>query len=218
MKFPLGLRLERPGLILIALGLAVAINVTHHHPSTASDSQELQLGKNTPDFTLTDTDGKNHTLSEYTKAGKVVVLEWWNPGCPFVKKHHEKAKTMTDVYTKYAGKNVVWLATNSGAPGKEGAGLAKSKEGKAAYGVKYPILIDESGQVGRLYGAKTTPHMFIVSASGTLLYKGAIDDQPSLATYGKLNYVDRALTEIFAGRSVSSPETKSYGCTVKYAS
>lgn len=185
--------------------------------ATSKASATLEIGKPAPDFTLTDTGGKKHTLSDYTKQGKVVVLEWFNPDCPFSKKHHVAFHTMRDLSTKLREKKVVWLAINSGAPGKQGAGLERNVKAKKDYGIEYPILLDEAGDVGRAYGAKTTPHMFVISKEGNLVYKGAIDDNTSPTTMGEKVYVRAAVDELLAGKTVTTAETKSYGCSVKYA-
>ncbi|MCA9751700.1 MAG: thioredoxin family protein [Gemmatimonadetes bacterium] len=171
------------------------------------------VGQPAPDFTLTDTDGNEVRLSDYSD--KTVVLEWFNPDCPFVKKHHQKNKTMQSLYSEWKGDDVVWLAINSGAPGKQGHGVERNQKAKKDYGIEYPILIDENGIVGRMYGAKTTPDMFVIQ-KGTLVYSGAIDDNRSTDELGKTNYVADALTACTAGKTVATGETKSYGCSVKY--
>jgi peroxiredoxin len=181
-------------------------------PATPS----IKVGEKAPDFTLTDTDGKKHTLSDYAKAGKIVVLEWFNPDCPFIKKHHTKATTMNDLAAEQQKKDVVWLAINSGAPGKQGAGLERNKAAKTEYKMNYPILLDEAGTVGRMYGAKTTPHMFVIAKDGTLIYKGAIDDDKSPDKVGATLYVRTAVNSYAAGEKVEPSETTSYGCSVKY--
>lgn len=175
-----------------------------------------QVGSAAPDFTLVDVDGKEHKLSSY--AGKIVVLEWFNPDCPFVKKHHDKNKTFANLYSTYKGKDVVFLAINSGAAGKEGAGKERNVKAKTDYKIEYPILLDENGTVGREYGAKTTPHMYVIDKTGILAYAGAIDDNESASTVGQTNYVAKALDEILAGKPVTTKTTKAYGCSVKYAS
>lgn len=176
--------------------------------------QPAKVGEKAPNFALTDTEGKTVNLSDYE--GKVVVLEWFNPGCPFVVKHHEKFTTMTDLASEFVAKDVVWLAINSGAPGKEGHGLELNKQKKADWHINYPILIDESGEVGKMYGAKTTPHMYVIDKDGTLKYAGAIDNNPSATKLGDVNYVRQALNEVLAGETVTTPETRPYGCSVKY--
>jgi len=183
---------------------------------------DAEVGKPAPDFTLTDTDGQKYSLSDYTgkstgKGNGIVVLEWFNPDCPFIKKHHDKYKTMNELEAKYADEGVVWLAINSGAPGKEGAGLERNQKAREDYAMVYPVLIDEDGKVGRMYGAKTTPHMYVIDAEGILLYEGAIDDNRDVYKLGETNYVGVALTAILAGEDVADAETRPYGCSVKYA-
>lgn len=177
-----------------------------------------KVGEKAPDFKVKDTEGKEHTLSQYTKEGKIVVLEWFNSGCPFVVKHHQNHKTMKETYERYKDNGVVWLAVNSGAPGKQGHGLELNREFKKKWEITYPILMDESGTVGRAYDAKTTPHMYIIDKDGILRYAGAIDNDNSAARLGSINYVDKALREILAGETVEFAETKPYGCSVKYGS
>ncbi len=176
------------------------------------------IGSKAPDFSLKDTSGKSHRLSDYTRKGKVVVLEWFNPDCPFVRKHHVSFKTMRDLAAELREKNVVWLAINSGAPGKQGAGRDRNVRARTDYSIEYPVLLDEKGKVGRLYGAKTTPHMFVIAADGTLIYKGAIDDSPNAKELGGTVYVRAAVEQHLAGKPVATPETNSYGCSVKYGS
>ena len=183
----------------------------------ASRPVAATVGEKAPDFTLTDIKGKEHTLSEYTGQGKIVVLEWFNPGCPFVKKHYRPdTMTMNRLSDKYRDQNVVWLLINSGAPGKQGAGLDVNRQAARQWKIKDPILLDESGKVGHLYGSHNTPTMYIVDADGTLAYHGAIDDDRGARDAGKTNYVDLALTQILAGETVATAETRAYGCGVKY--
>ena len=178
------------------------------------------VGKEAPDFTLQDLDGKPVGLSQYK--GKIVVLEWFNPGCPFVRASHTKG-SLKGTATRHTKNGVVWLAINSAANGKQGAGVDANRESARRFGMDHPILLDESGAVGKAYGATNTPHMFVVDPKGVLAYKGAIDNSPDgegeSAPDGKLvSYVDDAIAAISAGRPVATPETKAYGCSVKYAS
>lgn len=177
---------------------------------------KVEIGQPVPDFTLTDTDGKQHTLSDYTKEGYAVVLEWFNPDCPFIKKHHQANRTMDDLYAGMKEEKIIWLAINSGAPGKQGNGLERNQKAKQEYEMAMPILLDEDGKVGRLYGAKTTPHMYLINADGILLYNGAIDDNKG-RELGETNYLANALTAYFAGETIEVTETQPYGCSVKYA-
>jgi peroxiredoxin len=174
-------------------------------------SAAAEIGKPAPQFSLQDQNGKTVSLSDYS--GKIVVLEWTNPNCPIVGRHY-KAKTMVTLAGEFVPKGVVWLAVNSTHTDGDAENLAWVNKNS----LSYPVLNDASGTVGKAYGAKTTPNMFIVGKDGTLLYSGGIDNDPDgdkgAAT---VNYVRQALTEILGGSAVSVPETKSYGCSVKYA-
>jgi peroxiredoxin len=183
-------------------------------------SAEPQPGAPAPDFTLTDLDGKTVTLAD--AKGKVVVLEWFNPSCPFVQRAHTKG-SLAGLAKKETAKGVVWLAINSGAPGREGTGVEANREAQKAYGLPHTILLDESGKVGREYGATNTPNMFVIDAKGTLVYRGAIDNSPDAVGQSPeggtlVNYVQQALEDVAAGRAVRTPSTKPYGCSVKYGS
>lgn len=173
-------------------------------------------GDQAPDFTLVDTAGQEHHLQRYLDGGQTVVLEWFNPDCPFIKKHHKYAHTMNETFTKVQEQDVVWLAINSGAPGRQGAGLERNRKALVDYDMEYPILLDEDGQVGRAYGAKTTPHMIVITSAGVVAYSGAIDDNPSPSQLGKINYVAQALRAVLSGAAVEQPQTRPYGCSVKY--
>ncbi len=185
-----------------------------------ADAAKAEVGKPAPDFALKDLNGKEVKLSSFK--GKTVVLEWFNPGCPFVKKAHT-AGSLVDTAKRHAKNGVVWLAINSGAPGKQGNELALNVDSAKTWSMEHPILRDESGTVGKAYGATNTPHMYIVDKKGTLVYAGAIDNSPDgegkSAEGGKLiNYVDAALADVAAGKAVATPSTKAYGCGVKYGS
>lgn len=177
------------------------------------------VGKAAPNFKLADANGKPVTLSDFK--GKTVVLEWNNPGCPFVRKHYDSGN-MQAAQAAAAKDGVVWLSINSGAPGKQGhmngseanAFLKKAGARPSAY------LLDPRGVVGKVYDAKTTPHMYIVNKAGTLVYAGGIDDKPTpnpADIKGARNHVLAALSEIKAGKPVSVPTTRPYGCSVKYS-
>lgn len=173
-------------------------------------------GDPAPAFTLTDTEGRTHVLADYLKDGKIVVLEWFNPDCPFIQKHHLKHKTMDQTFAAVKDKGVVWLAINSGAEGKQGAGLERNRRAVKDFAMTIPVLLDPQGTVGRSYGAKTTPHMFIVTPAGVVAYAGGIDDDRSADALGKTNYAAQALGELLAGKAVSVVESQPYGCSVKY--
>lgn len=200
-----------PSAVAVFITLAVAL------PACAQPQGGAKVGEKVPDFTLRDIEDKEHALSAYLAQGKTVVLEWFNPDCPFVKKHHQAHRTMTELEQKYRSKDVVWLALNSGGPGKQGHGLERNRAARKDYAMDYPILLDESGKVGLAYGAKTTPHMYVVTPDGKLAYQGAIDDNASPAKLGGTNYVKKALEAVLAGRAVETAQTKPYGCSVKYA-
>ncbi len=196
------------GACLLTLGLGVG----------AAQSAQTEIGQSAPDFTLTDIDGHTHSLSDYR--GKTVVVEWVNPECPFVIKHYESGN-IPMLQKQSTGEGVVWLVINSGHAGAQGDfspeqvrdWQQKTGSGPTAY------FRDQDGAVGRLYRAKTTPHMFIVNAQGTLVYNGAID---SIRSANKSdiaraeNYVTSALSELAVGEAVSTPVSQPYGCSVKY--
>jgi peroxiredoxin len=182
-------------------------------------AQSAQVGSQAPDFTLSDVEGKTVKLSDFK--GKTVVLEWFNPDCPYVKNAHTKGP-LVDTAKKHTAKGVVWLAINSNAAGKQGHGAEKNRAAAKAFGMAHPLLLDESGKVGKAYGATNTPHMFVIDKAGKLVYAGAIDNSPDgemqSPTGGKwMNHVDAALEDLAAGRAVKTPSTKAYGCSVKFA-
>ncbi len=184
----------------------------------AATAEHADVGKQAPDFALKDLDGKEVRLSSFK--GKTVVLEWFNPGCPFVKAAHTKG-SLKDAAKRQTKNGVVWLAINSGAPGKQGVGVEANREGAKTFAMDNPILLDEAGTVGKTYGATNTPHVMIVDGQGTLVYRGAVDNSPDgdgeSPTGGKLvSYVDAALADLGAGKPVAKSETKAYGCSVKY--
>lgn len=178
------------------------------------------VGKPAPAFIATDADGRQVRLADYR--GRTVVLEWNNPGCPFVQKHYASGNMQrTQALAKRQG--VVWLTVNSGAPGKQGHmdGAAAKRFVTAEKAVPAAYLLDPAGKVGRLYAAKTTPEMFVIDGRGTLVYMGGIDDRPTADAAdinGARNHVAVALGELKAGKAVSVASSKPYGCSVKYAS
>ena len=185
----------------------------------------VEVGKAAPNFKLPGHDGKTYELSGLK--GKWVVLEWFNHECPYVKKHYNSEfMAMQNLQKKWRAegkkdKGLIWLAVNSSAEGKQGH-LTKETAPTIAAERKAnmnAILLDPSGSVGKTYGAKTTPHMYIINPEGTLVYNGAIDDQPSApvaSLKGAKNYVTAALTSLFAQQAIAEPSTKPYGCSVKY--
>jgi len=184
-----------------------------------STSWSLETGKPAPEFTLTDTHGKIHSLTDFK--GKTVVLEWTNPGCPFVVKHYGSGN-MQALQKEYTAKGVVWLTICSSAPGKQGQMSSANWNKNLTENGSSPtaLLIDEDGTVGRLYKAKTTPHLFVINSGGNVVYEGAIDSikSPNPEDIPKAtNYVRAALDEVLAGKPVTQPSTTPYGCSVKYA-
>lgn len=171
-----------------------------------------------PDFELTDLEGNSHKLSDLR--GKVVVLEWFNPGCPFVKAAHGEGP-LEGMASTWTDKEVVWLAVNSGAPGKQGHGLDTNKEAAAAWSLSHPILLDEAGTVGKAFGAKTTPQMVVIDPDGRIAYDGALDNAPMGEVKGggdRVPFTDNALTNILDGQPAQPDRTSPWGCSVKYAS
>ena len=178
-------------------------------------AMKATIGKPAPDFSLTDLDGKAVKLSDFK--GKTVVLEWFNPGCPYVVAAYKEGP-LKDMAMRAQKDGVVWLAINSGAPGKEGAGAEANKKARTEWKMTAPILLDEKGEVGRMYEAKTTPHCYVIDAKGVLVYRGGLDNAPMGKAEGdkRIDYVANALAEVKAGKPVTTPETKSWGCSVKY--
>ena len=174
-------------------------------------------GAAAPDFSVTDSKGKTQSVSQYK--GKTVVLEWFNPGCPFVVKHYGSGN-MQKLQEEFTGKGVVWLTIDSSAPGKEGHLTAEQAEKQITeWKMKSSaLLLDPDGKAGQTYGAKNTPHMFIISPEGKVIYQGAIDSKPSPKPEdiaSSTNYVKVALDESMGGKPVSNASTKPYGCSVK---
>jgi hypothetical protein len=185
-------------------------------PATAGDAATIDGPA--PAFTLGASDGKTYSLSDFK--GKFVVLEWVNFGCPFVRKHYDSGN-MQQLQKSYTAKGVIWLSVCSSAPGKQGyyAGEALTKQLTQEKYAGTAYLIDADGTAGMSYGAKTTPHMFVIDPKGTLIYAGAIDDKPSTNRddiVRATNYVSQALDAAMAGKTVTTKESRSYGCSVKY--
>jgi cytochrome oxidase Cu insertion factor (SCO1/SenC/PrrC family) len=201
-----------------AVAAAVKPAAAAQPQAVAAPITAAKIGEPAPDFTLSGIDGKSVTLSSFK--GKTVVLEWFNPHCPFVNLSHTKG-SLVDTAARHMKEGVVWLAINSAAPGKEGYGLEANLEGQKKFNLTHPILIDEDGKVGHAYGAKHTPHLFVINAEGVLVYHGAPDNSPDAEgaspTGGRLiNYIDAALADLAAKRPVAIPESEAYGCGVKY--
>ncbi len=203
--------MKRLAFVAVALAVVAAAGV---RPSGAA----AVVGEPAPAFTLADTNGQTHSLADLK--GKTVVLEWWNYECPFVGKHYGSGN-MQKLQKEWTAKGVVWLTVSSSAPGKQGyvdatKANAWMKEKGAAPSA---VLLDHDGKVGRAYGAKTTPHMFVIDLTGKVVYAGGIDDKPStdqadIAT--AKNFVSAALAEVTAGKRVTMAISQAYGCSVKY--
>lgn len=196
-------------------------------PATAQ-SNEAKVGQQAPDFTLKAADGDTHSLSDFQ--GKYVVLEWLNFGCPYVAQHYGSGH-MQQLQKTYGEKDVVWLSIVSSAEGKQGYYPPKEmvKQKEKHDGHMAAILMDTSGEVGRMYGARTTPHMYVVNPEGKLVYKGGIDDwatadtgtsvpSEKYITQTATNYVETALGQAMNGKEVNPKTAQPYGCSVKYAS
>lgn len=198
------------GLALVGMALGIG-------PALAQGG--LRTGVKAPDFSVVDVNGKTQRLSDF--AGKTVILEWSNHDCPYVRKHYNSA-TMQNLQRDMTKDGIVWLTVISSPPGEQGyVNAAQAKELTASRNAAPSnVLLDPKGTMGRAYRAQTTPHMYIIDDKGTLVYAGAIDDKPS-ASSGSLNgarsYVRQAISELKAGKPMSQPTTKAYGCSIKLA-
>ena len=201
----------------VASSLVFSVLATGAASPLFAEGAVATVGQAAPDFSALDTAGKNHKLSDFK--GKLVVLEWTNPGCPFVRKHY--SGNMQGLQKEFTGKGVVWLAVNSTetdsgdylAPAKL-AGWMGEKQAKPT-----ATLMDESGRIGQLYGAKTTPHMYIINPQGQLVYAGGIDSIASASVDDiktATNYVRQGLSEALGGKAISVASSRAYGCSVKY--
>jgi peroxiredoxin len=200
----------------------VAAGVASSAPASAA-----KLGSKAPDFALVDTEGRSHKLSEYK--GKTVILEWFNPECPFVRFAHSRGE-LQEMAKQLSDDDLVWLTINSNAPGKQGNGVERNQAARREFEMQNPILLDETGEVGRAYAAEKTPHMFVIDQKGILVYRGGIDNAPmgevdparprpeGMGQSALVNYVKAALDDLEHGGSIALPDTPPYGCTVKYGS
>jgi peroxiredoxin len=177
------------------------------------------VGGPAPNFTANDSYGHQHSLTQYK--GKYVVLEWHNQGCPYTKKHYDSGN-MQRLQKEWTSKGVVWFTVISSAPGEQGYVTAAQENEyvKKMGAAPTAVLLDPNGDLGHLYGAKTTPHMFVINPQGQLIYDGAIDDKPTSDQSdiaGATNYVTAALEESMAGKPVAVAASRPYGCSVKYS-
>lgn len=195
---------------MTVLGVAAAMQ--------AAPVWAVEVGTPAPDFSVTDTRGEPRTLAGLR--GKFVVLEWFNPECPFTRKHYGTGN-MQQLQQAYTGRGVVWLSVDSSAPGKQGHLTAEEANAfmEELDGHPTAVLLDPDGTLGRQYGAATTPHLFVINPAGVLIYQGAIDDAPSLDPADvetAANYVEQALDAALEGKPVPVASTQPYGCSVKY--
>ena len=177
----------------------------------AEDPPPAEIGKPAPDFSLSSADGKAVNLEDFKD--KIVVLEWTSPACPFVVRHHKRMQTTQKLVEKFEDKGVVWLAIDSSTT----ATAERATEHAKATKLTYPILIDRDGTVGKRYGAKTTPHVFVIDRKGNLAYAGAMDDDPRGSNPDRRNYVEEAVQSLLDGSTVTQGRTSPYGCSVQYA-
>jgi peroxiredoxin len=214
-----------PGVLLLAMAGCSRARSDAQVPATPSASLAqtavvADIGKPAPDFALKDLDGHEVRLADFR--GKIVVLEWFNPECPFVNMAHTKG-SLRDAAARHATQGTAWLGIDSAAPGKQGHDPDDVRDAVKRFRLGHPILLDERGVVGHAYGATNTPHMFVIDRAGMLVYAGAIDNSPdgegeSPVGGTLVNYVDAALDDLAAGHPVRTPRTKAYGCSVKYGS
>ena len=195
---------------------SAAILILANAPSQA----EPKVGAPAPAFSAVNSDGKTVNLGDYR--GKTVVLEWTNDGCPYVRKHYGSGN-MQALQKKWTDQGIVWLSVISSPPGEQGFADGARANALTAERKASPtaVLLDPKQKVARAFGATVTPHMYIIKPDGTLAYAGGIDDKPTSRPADikdAKNFVDEALAELKAGKPVSSPATRAYGCTVKYSS
>jgi len=201
---------------LFAATAALALMAT-----ATTASAKIANGTSVTDMTVTDSNGKQHNLSDFT--GKRVVLEWTNDGCPYVQKHYDTDNMQTLQKEATLDSDTVWLSIVSSAPGKQGyvSGDGANELTTSRGAAPTAVVLDPAGNMGKTFAAKTTPHMYIIDEVGTLVYQGAIDDNSSArksTVSGAKNYVRAAMSDLDAGRSVAVSDTAPYGCSVKYGS
>ena len=203
--------------VFAAIGLGISMLGAGALETTQAVAPKAQVGQPAPDFTLVDLDGNEHTLSEYTAKGQTVVLEWFSPLCPFVKKHYrEDTGTMLAIQKDLKDESVVWLRINSAKASHPAAKLSTNQKAAEKWDITTPILMDPEGTTGRIYGAKRTPEMYIIDATGLLAYHGAIDNNNNASTPGEVNFVRNGLVQTLAGEEITTSTTKAYGCSIKY--
>ncbi|WP_291199670.1 redoxin domain-containing protein [Hyphomonas sp.] len=204
----------------LAAGMATAVALSAGALIASTAQAAPVTGSAAPAFSGVTSEGETISLADF--AGKTVVLEWTNDGCPFVKKHYTAPPSnMQELQKSAAADDIVWISVISSAEGEQGyADAARANQLTASRGAAPAhVLLDAEGTIGKLYGAKTTPHMFIIAPEGDLVYDGAIDSKATakVADIGAAtNYVTAALADLEAGKPVATPVTKPYGCAVKY--
>jgi peroxiredoxin len=205
--------------LTLAGAIAAAAALTAGALIASSADAAVEIGAPAPAFSVVDAQGTTRSLQEF--AGKTVVLEWTNRDCPYVRKHYN-ADNMQALQREARGAGVVWLSVISSAPGQQGhlSAVDAAANVRTTHSSPTAVLLDESGAMGRAYGATNTPHMFIINPQGRVVYQGAIDDRPRAdpsSLQGATNYVRAALDDLRAGRAIRTPQTRAYGCTVKYS-
>ena len=205
---------------MLAIGLYCAMTTINLSAGMQFATAQALIGAAAPAFTLTDSNGRNLSLADFK--GKTVVLEWTSHECPYVGKHY-RGNNIQALQKKWTGQGVVWLSVISSAPGQPGYVSPQQANKLTADRGAAPtaVLFDPTGKVGHAYGARTTPHMYVINGEGALVYKGGIDDQPTARLQdlkGARNFVDQALSEISQGKPVSITTSRAYGCSIKYGS
>jgi peroxiredoxin len=205
---------------LLAAGLAGAAAIAGFGIAGAAPGTQARIGAPAPSFSLADSTGKTVSLADFK--GKTVVLEWTNHDCPYVRKHYG-GNNMQALQKKWTGQGVVWLSVISSEPGSQGFVTADqaNKLTKDRGAAPTAVLFDPKGDVGHAYGAQTTPHMYVITGNGTLVYMGGIDDKATARLEDlktAKNFVDAALKEVAEGKPVSVTTSRPYGCSIKYSS
>jgi hypothetical protein len=206
--------------LLAFLGGAGLLTLLAASSRAADTSPQARLGAPAPNFTLVDSNGNSVSLADFK--GKTVVLEWTNHECPYVRKHYG-GNNMQGLQKKWTALDVVWLTLISSHPGAQGFvhGLEANKLSEERGAAPTAVLLDPQGGVGRSYGAQVTPHMYVITGDGALVYMGGIDDKPTTRLEDlktAKNFVDAALSEVVAGKAVTVKTSRPYGCTIKYSS
>jgi hypothetical protein len=197
----------------LACGTATTPVAVADLPTPIEASAKASLGEAAPNFSLPDVDGTIHNLADHQ--GKVVVLEWFNPGCPFVKAAYDD-EVLTKLSASHSA-DTVWLRINSGSEGKQGAGADENRRAAKKWDIEGPVLLDGSGAVGKAYGAKTTPQIVVIDTQGMVRFNGALDNAPLGQPTGEFTpYAGQAIDAVLSGGDVVDTQPKPWGCSVKY--